>query len=143
MFLTLLAPQGAIPPPVIETRGGFYTKEDRKRLARLAELQAARRDQQRDEQDTFRNALGAAYDAALGLVDEPAAETRAEVREAIAEAAQAAPEPYRAEVQRLRDLARQAETLAQIERVITRIAAIQAKAEADAEDDDAVLMLMG
>jgi hypothetical protein len=144
MFLTLLAPQGAIPPPpVIETRGGFYTKEDRKRLARLAELQAARRDQQRDEQDTFRNALGAAYDAALGLVDEPAAETRAEVREAIAEAAQAAPEPYRAEVQRLRDLARQAETLAQIERVITRIAAIQAKAEADADDDETVLMLIG
>ena len=59
MFLTLLSPQKAAPP-VIETRGGFYTKEDRKRLARLAELQAARRDQQRDEQDTFRNALGAA-----------------------------------------------------------------------------------
>jgi len=143
MFLTLLAPQGAVPPPAIETRGGFYTKEDRKRLARLAQLQAERRDQQRDEQDTFRNALGAAYDAALGLVDEPAAETRAEVREAIAEAAQAAPEPYRTEVQRLRDSARQDETLAQIERVLTRTAAIQAKAEADADDDDAMLMLMG
>lgn len=126
-----------------QTRGGFYTKEDRKRLARLARLQDERRDRQRDEQDTFRNALEAAYDAALGLVEEPAAETRAEVREAIAEAAQAAPEPYRAEVRKLRDLARQAETLAQIERVLTRIAAIQAKAEADADDDDAVLMLVG
>jgi hypothetical protein len=142
MFLTLLSPQKAAPPPVIETRGGFYTKEDRKRLERLAQLQAQRRDRQRDEQDIFRNALGAAYDAALGLVYEPAAE-RAEVREAIAEAAQTAPEPYRAEVQRLRDLARQAETLAQIERVVTRIAAIQARAEADADDDDAMLMLMG
>ena len=141
--LTFTVSATATPGANGQTRGGFYTKEDRKRLARLAELQAARRDQQRDEQDTFRNALGAAYDAALGLVDEPAAETRAEVREAIAEAAQAAPEPYRAEVQRLRDLARQAETLAQIERVITRIAVIQAKAEADADDDDAMLMLMG
>jgi len=137
-----LAATGTVPADE-QTRGGFYTKEDRKRLARLAQLQAQRRDRQRDEQDIFRNALGAAYDAALGLVDEPAAETRAEVREAIAEAAQAAPEPYQAEVQRLRDLARQAETLAQIERVVTRIAAIQARAEADADDDDAMLMLMG
>jgi hypothetical protein len=145
MFLTLLAPQGAIPPPppVIETRGGFYTKEDRKRHKRLSELAVQRRDKQRDEQDAFRSALEDAYDAALGLVDEPAAETRAEVREAIAEAAQAAPEPYRAEVQKLRDLARQAETLAQIERVVTRIAAIQARAEADADDDETVLMLIG
>jgi hypothetical protein len=137
-----LAASGTVPAGE-QTRGGFYSKQDRKRLERLAQLQAQRRDRQRDEQDIFRNALGAAYDAALGLVDEPAAETRAEVREAIAEAAQAAPEPYRAEVQRLRDLARQAETLAQIERVVTRIAAIQARAEADADDDDAVLMLMG
>jgi polyisoprenoid-binding protein YceI len=137
-----LAASGTVPAGE-QTRGGFYSKQDRKRLERLAQLQAQRRDRQRDEQDIFRNALGAAYDAALGLVDEPAAETRAEVREAIAEAAQTAPEPYRAEVQRLRDLARQAETLAQIERVVTRIAAIQARAEADADDDDAVLMLMG
>jgi hypothetical protein len=138
----ILAATGSGPSDE-QTRGGFYSKQDRKRLERLAQLQAQRRDRQRDEQDIFRNALGAAYDAALGLVDELAAETRAEVREAIAEAAQAAPEPYRAEVQRLRDLARQAETLAQIERVVTRIAAIQARAEADADDDDAVLMLMG
>ncbi len=143
-LLTLLQSQGVIPPPpVIETRGGFYTKEDRKRHKRLSELAVQRRDRQRDEQDAFRSALEAAYDAALGLVDEPAAETRAEVREAIAEAAQAAPEPYRAEVQRLRDLTRQAETLAQIERVVTRIAAIQARAEADADDDETVLMLIG
>jgi DNA-binding transcriptional regulator GbsR (MarR family) len=143
MLLTLLSPKGVAPSPIIETRGGFYTKQDRKRLARLAELQADRREYQRAEQDAFRNALSAAYDAAMGLVDEPAEETRAEVREAIADAAQAAPEPYREEVQKLRNLARQTETLAQIERVITRIAAIQAKAEADADDDDAVLMLVG
>jgi hypothetical protein len=141
MFLTLLSPRRTTGG--VAAQQGIFGKEDRKRLARLAELQAARRDRQRDEQDTFRSALEAAYDAALGLVDDPAAETRAEVREAIAEAAQAAPGPYRAEVQKLRDLARQAETLAQIERVLTRIAAIQAKAEADADDDDAMLMLMG
>jgi hypothetical protein len=139
--LTLVS--SATVPTGEQTRGGFYTKEDRKRHKRLSELAVQRRDKQRDEQDAFRSALEDAYDAALGLVDEPAAETRAEVREAIAEAAQAAPEPYRAEVQKLRDLARQAETLAQIERVVTRIAAIQARAEADADDDETVLMLIG
>ena len=144
MFLTLLQTQEApAPVPVLPSRGGFYTKEDRRRFKRLSEIAVQRREAQREEQDAFRSALEAAYDAALGLVDEPAAETRAEVREAIAEAAQAAPEPYRAEVQRLRDLARHAETLAQIERVVTRIAAIQAKAEADAEDDETVLLLIG
>jgi hypothetical protein len=141
--LTFTASATATPEAGGQTRGGFYTKEDRKRHKRLSELVVQRRDKQRDEQDAFRSALEDAYDAALGLVDEPAAETRAEVREAIAEAAQAAPEPYRAEVQRLRDLARQAETLAQIERVVTRIAAIQARAEADADDDETVLMLIG
>ena len=141
--LTFTASATATPEQSEQTRGGFYTKEDRKRHKRLSELAVQRRDKQRDEQDAFRSALEDAYDAALGLVDEPAAETRAEVREAIAEAAQAAPEPYRAEVQRLRDLARQAETLAQIERVVTRIAAIQARAEADADDDETVLMLIG
>ena len=140
--LTFTATATAAPETGEQTRGGFYTKEDRKRHKRLSELAVQRRDKQRDEQDAFRSALEDAYDAALGLVDEPAAETRAEVREAIAEAAQAAPEPYRAEVQKLRDLARQAETLAQIERVVTRIAAIQARAEADA-DDETVLMLIG
>lgn len=130
-------------PSTDDTNDGFTSKEQRKRYKRLSELAVQRRDKQRQEQDAFRSALEAAYDAALGLVDEPAVESRAEVREAIAEAAQAAPEPYRAEVQKLRDLARQAETLAQIERVLARIAAIQAKAEADADDDDAVLMLMG
>jgi hypothetical protein len=141
--LTFTASATATPEQSEQTRGGFYTKEDRKRHKRLSELAVQRRDKQRDEQDAFRSALEDAYDAALGLVDEPAAETRAEVREAIAEVAQAAPEPYRAEVQRLRDLARQAETLTQIERVVTRIAAIQARAEADADDDETVLMLMG
>lgn len=141
--LTFTASATAIGPAGEQTRGGFYSKEDRKRHKRLSEIAVQRRNTQRDEQDAFRSALEAAYDAALGLVDEPAAETRAEVREAIAEAAQAAPGPYRAEVQKLRDLARQAETLAQIERVVTRIAAIQARAQADDDDDETVLMLIG
>jgi len=141
--LTFTASATATPEAGGQTRGGFYTKEDRKRHKRLSELAVQRRDTQRDEQDAFRSALEDAYDAVLGLVDEPAAETRAEVREAIADAAQAAPEPYRAEVQKLRDLARQAKTLTQIERVVTRIAAIQARAEADADDDETVLMLIG
>ena len=132
-LLTLLSPQGALPPPPIEVALGgdiIWTDE-----ARRADRHA------REERAERKRRLRAAVETAAGLNDtRPAPPALVEAVEAIAEAVQ--PQDFPEVIQEVRNAARDAAMLTRISDIAARLEALRIAREAEDDDETALLMVM-
>lgn len=127
-------------PPVTAPTGGDDAPARTEDIRRLAKREKRRQRLEDERAARFRQALQAAYEAAEGLAETEAPSARVDVQEALADAKNAAPEDFRAEIAALDRQARDLATIDRISALIDGIAELQARAWAD--DDDLTVLLM-